>query len=251
LPEGEHDGTAPWGANASASSLRPLPESWSSWPGHWGASCAPLFDCKPSNAVSGLAACINGVIVNEPCEFGVSPKGPAEQSRYRCPGEGQPSDPTTTVCSAAVGPRRPPDSCSQWTRSTSVVVVCSPGELRQSFTTGVHTRRPSFRLRSSRTWRNASVPGLSTSNGRALAAGDRITILGKVPRDLQIRVVARSRNEFLRARFVARAVPTRPPWTVVATSEDGRPRVYLKTFRGRIAPIAVERFGNPSPQRTS
>lgn len=82
LPEGSHDGAAPWGGNAEEdcekhTCVRALPEveaaddlalplagSWAGWPGHWGATC------------------------HRGCRFPLlqgSPRSPGLQIRFECP----------------------------------------------------------------------------------------------------------------------------------------------------------------------
>lgn len=240
--EANHDGEAAWGRNhdepLSGAIFRfppatgtwqadPASSEWVDWPGHWGATCAPDFDCPLP-----------------------SPPSPGHQRRFKCPQEENVFD--TTPCppgarratKAALSSRpSAPSGCATWFGADVVAAACAPTALRQAVVHGTLGRLGTFALRSrSRRFRAGSAPGLAQVMGQPLRPGDRLLFRGDAPHGTQLAVRAVSRKTLLEATFenlrrsdgaVVRVVGTGGDAQVIMVRRNGtrlRPR-WTKRFK--------------------
>lgn len=185
LPEGRFDGSKPWernrddcGADVPTSCLLSLPRtdadpnSWTVWPGQWGAGCE--------------AACNGLPGVN-------SPQSPGVQQRYRTPScslQGA----TQTCDGKALG-------CSDWLGPLVAVVACNPTLLASAFKSS--NERDAGSLKVTIRGRRAigeSSPGIVQALGDPLAAGSAVTVSGGNAAT-QLLVRAQRRGHIIEARF--------------------------------------------------
>lgn len=230
LPEGCHDGKAPWGANYEASDAIPFPGTgggyWTDWPGTWGDD--------PGGLLEGT---------------GESPRSPGLQSRFKCPWK--PYAPDTTACPSRViaNPARAREAiastCGNWFGAMIAVTACSPSELRHAVHDATMGRRGDLRIIGRRR-HAAALPGVSQILGPPLRAGERLVVEGRAPSDTQLFIRAEDHGMMMDdvikhlglrtgGRGTISASATRHGLRVRWTAPGGR-REFPTTIRvGRIA----------------
>ena len=194
LPEGCHDGKAPWGANYDPTDLLQFPDAlggwttnpstanWVDWPGQWGADTAGFLGLGPS------------------------PSSPGRQLRFGCPGTTAPSP---TACADRVGRARASQAtdaeasvCRNWFGSMMEVVACSPSELASAVRTASVSNRATFRFAVGRlSARSARGRGVAQTLSAPMVAGQTIRLVGAAPRDTELFARASAHGRLFEAEF--------------------------------------------------
>ncbi len=202
LPEGCHDGAAPWGANYDSTDALQFPAAlgwgspwdnqgapstanWVDWPGTWGHDAGTDYP--------GIGT------------LGVSPRSPGRQARFECPGTPTPTAPNQ-ACPARVltiNPLSPSaaneaaSNCGNWFGGMVMVTACSPSRLRQAVHSATVGRRGALRIEvSHRRGQTAALRGVAQAVGQPLTPGESITLVGHGPPDtaLLVRAVGAGRQ---------------------------------------------------------
>jgi hypothetical protein len=202
MPEGCHDGAAPWAANYDASNVMQFPPAsgwgqpwdtfgdpavgnWVDWPGNWGADTG--------TSVLGQT-------------LGRSPQSPGRQSRFACPGASQGDACTSRARSlsplSAGAANAVASACGNWFGGMVAMTACSPSQLSLAVHAGAVGRAGTFRiLLRHGARRAASVRGVAQALGRPLVAGESARVEGRASRDTELSVRATGSGRFVEARF--------------------------------------------------
>jgi hypothetical protein len=220
LPEGCHDGKAPWGANYEAVDALAFPPTgegdWVDWPGRWGA------------------------------DEGKSPQSPGNQGRFKCPWkEVAEKDPTAcpsrVVHNAVQARAATASACSNWFGAMVVLTACSPTGLRRAVQAASMGRRGSLRVRFGKHSRHAaSLPGVAQAMGQPLRVGERVTIAGQAQGDTKLFVRGASGSHLVEAVFDGLGLSRGGRGVVSVLPGPGGPRLVWTAPDGRqVKPIAV------------
>jgi hypothetical protein len=188
LPEGCHDGAAPWGATRDVNDVLPFPEvpgegDWIDWSGRWGKDTGSLVP-----------------------KTGASPDSPSDQSRFRCPWQWY--EPETTACpsSAHGSPAHARDivasTCGNWFGGSVVMTACSPSALRNAVHAARMGRSGKVHIEiGRRAGHSASLPGVAQALGEPLRSGETVTVAGPAPIDTKLLVRAEGDGRLVEAAF--------------------------------------------------
>lgn len=162
LPESRFDGKAPWArndetctANAPGSCLLSLAEqSWTTWPGQWGAGCGDACGGSP---------------------FANSPRSPGLQARYQTPWCSTQNGAITCDSRAL--------SCSDWLGPLVVAVACDPARLSRGLRANdaIAPGTLAIALRG-RERSQATTPGVVQELGDPLRPGEGLTVTADGPK---------------------------------------------------------------------
>jgi hypothetical protein len=210
---------------------------------HWGATCAPAFDC-------GIQSCASPSTLQIPCPAVNSPQGPGMQSRFQCPGPGTTNTSTGQACTASRRSRQrfaTAAHCRDWFGVSTVVLACSPTKLRHGLRTGGLGRTGRFSLARNRQRGHHQLAALAQLGGNPLAPGESVTLAGRYPRDTQLFVRASTRRTLVEARFdpaqlrrsrrVTALVVLRPALSIELRLASGRRLTPAQTRRIKLPPI--------------
>jgi hypothetical protein len=192
LPEGDHKGDAPWGRNdddPGAGALLEFPDAgngeWVDWPGRWGNTCAPLYQC-----------------------YFPSPSSPGVQHRFTCPWDGYEQElcpggaPQARSVGAGDSRAVSAQACGNWMAPDLAAAACSPSLLRTAITDGALGAHGGFRIsRSDSGYPSASAQGVAQLGGGMLVPGDTVSVSGTAPDDTQLVVKALEDGRLYEARF--------------------------------------------------
>ncbi|HYI80574.1 MAG TPA: hypothetical protein VEW67_06915 [Thermoleophilaceae bacterium] len=196
LPEADHDGDSSWGRNDDdpfSGALLEFPpatgwgfggdQNWVDWPGHWGDTCAPDFDCVPVDPFP-------------------SPSSPGSQPRFQCPWDGRESCGPGLLRATGEQREQSASQCRNWFGSDILAVACSPTTLRRSLEHGHLGRRGGLVMSVKGSPRRGDTAnGVSQLAGAPLLDGDRLTISGRSPADTEVLVRAQHDRRFYEVRF--------------------------------------------------
>jgi hypothetical protein len=223
LPEGCHDGEAPWGANGEAENVLPLPNAdeskWTDWLGNWGDD--------------------------------ESPKSPGNQPRYECPWQWY--EPETTACPAkakvsqASARAAVASMCGNWFGGSIVATACSPSVLGNAIRKARMGHHGTLHIRlAHRAGRSGSRPGVTQATGAPLHEGESLLVDGRAPADTKLLVRAQASGHLIEAAFshlglthgghgVVKAVRTRAGVRLIWIGQDGRSVAPTKARTSRVA----------------
>jgi hypothetical protein len=252
LPEGEHDGTKPWGRNegedcaddeerpGNSECLQPLPpgilveeKSWNAYAGLWGRAC--LGDAT--------------------CPVMRGPLSPGQQKRYDSPWcahdvspDGQIAEqPTCDVLTPGAGAEARPGvataaDCQAWAGVSTAVLACDAATLaevlasdEESDESGIaieikEPRRPVKRAEDSET------AGVAQYLGKPLRAPSSVRITGRVS-DIVIRArppIGSGQKDLFEATFTGLAIGPEEQVTARIRERDGQLRVTLLLPNGEV-----------------
>jgi Tol biopolymer transport system component len=187
LPDGCHDGEAPWAGNGDAANVLPLPSAgvngWADWPGRWG----------------------NSEGISLPFEAGWSPPSPGLQARYKCPWKWYEGDPTacpSKVNGATGTEAREASACGNWFGASIVAAVCSPSLLRKAIAKASLGHEGGLHIRlGRRRGRVGSRAGVAQASGAPLRPGESLVVEGRTAGDTILLVKVRAAGRLIDAAF--------------------------------------------------
>jgi len=189
LPEGCHDGAAPWAANFEPQRALQFPSAhegnWVDWPGLWGEDEGNPLETNLEK----------------------SPASPGVQQRFKCPWSNDPEIDSTACPSSVVhslsGQRDAiASTCANWFGGTIAITACSPSELRRAVHAGRMDRPGGLRVLLDRRRRHAaSLPGVAQALGAPLTPGETATVSGRASGDTELLVRATEGSHLTTAVF--------------------------------------------------
>jgi hypothetical protein len=252
LPEGEHDGTKPWGRNTgpnckddedqpgNSECLLPLPpgtvveeKSWNAYAGLWGRVCPGGATCP---VMRGPLSPGQQKRYDSPwCAYDVSPDGQiAEQLTcdVLTPGAGTQARPG--VATAA--------DCQAWAGVSAAVLACDAATLAEALASDEESDQAGIAIEVKeagqpvRRAEDSETAGVSQSLGQPLRAPSRVRITGRVS-DIVIRArppIGSGQEDFVEATFTGLAIGPEEQVTARIRERDGQLRVTLLLPSGDI-----------------
>ena len=232
--DGNRNGRAPWGNDSSDGALIPLPspaapQSWSGYPGRWGAP----YDSGPSGPAFGA----NGTHFWNPAS------SQCAEGNDNCGAR------TSRVQARTAAKLRDNDRCETWFGAGVAAAACAPARLRAAVAQRRVRGEGTFRLRriggarASVAAPTGSAPGIAQAMGGALRPGQRMQLVGDVPRGAELLVRAAAGRRSLHARYTKLGREASAGATVKAgRDKTGRPTLVLRTRTGKVVrPEGVQR----------